>query len=255
MLVLSAQGKIDFPIHLFCNVGDDSENPDTLAYIDKVSKPYAQEHGIELIELYKITRSKEPLTLLESLAKPNTRSIGIPVRMADTGSPGNRKCTFDFKLKVMDTWLRTRGVTKDRPAITAVGISTDEIQRANRGKGTPLQNRVHPLLDLGLSRNDCRRLITEAGLPMPPKSSCYFCPFKRPQEFAEMRRDDPELFERAAQVEDLVNRTRDRIGADHVYLTRYGRPIREAVGPAQDQLFADDSGMDDGECDEGVCFV
>ena len=26
-LVLSAQGRIDFPVHLFANVGDGSENP------------------------------------------------------------------------------------------------------------------------------------------------------------------------------------------------------------------------------------
>ena len=119
----------------------------------------------------------------------------------------------------------------------------------------PHERRVYPLLDLGITRNECRRIIAEAGLPIPPKSSCFFCPFKKPSEFAEMRRDDPDLFEAAAQVEDLTNRARDHIGADHVYLTRFGRPIREAIGPAQDQLFTDDSGMDDGECDEGVCFV
>ena len=28
-LVLSAQGLINYPVHIFCNVGDDSEHPDT----------------------------------------------------------------------------------------------------------------------------------------------------------------------------------------------------------------------------------
>jgi 3'-phosphoadenosine 5'-phosphosulfate sulfotransferase (PAPS reductase)/FAD synthetase len=32
-LVLAAQGVIDYHTFLFANVGEDSENPDTLAYV------------------------------------------------------------------------------------------------------------------------------------------------------------------------------------------------------------------------------
>lgn len=40
-LVLPAQARIDFPVFLFSNVGDDSEHPDTLRYVEDVAKPYA----------------------------------------------------------------------------------------------------------------------------------------------------------------------------------------------------------------------
>ncbi len=41
LLVLAAQGRIDFKTFLFCNVGDDSENPETLEYVRQIAIPFA----------------------------------------------------------------------------------------------------------------------------------------------------------------------------------------------------------------------
>ena len=130
LLVLSATGRIDFGVHLFCNTGDDSENPATLAYVRDVSMPYAAKHGVELLELHKVTRNGEPETLLGRLLKEGSRSLPIPVRMADTGAPGTRSCTADFKIRVISKWLKANGATATEPATVGIGISTDEVQRA-----------------------------------------------------------------------------------------------------------------------------
>ena len=42
LLVLAAQGKVDYQRFVFANVGEDSENPDTLRYIAEHSRPYAE---------------------------------------------------------------------------------------------------------------------------------------------------------------------------------------------------------------------
>lgn len=253
-LVLSAQGRIDFPVHLFSNVGDDSEHPATLRYVREVSMPYAKAHGIELHELHKTRRDGSRETLYGRLTKEGSRSLPIPVRMSDTGAPGTRSCTVDFKLRVIWKWLKAHGASADNPATTGIGISVDEIERAGRGKEMPWERRTYPLLDLGLRRVDCLNVIADAGLPEPPKSACYFCPFHRPSVWSEMRRDEPELFEKSAQLEEMLNERRDVLGKDHVYLTRFGRPLREVIGEAQPTLFGDGS-PDIETCDEGVCFV
>lgn len=253
-LVLSAQGKIDFPVHLFCNVGDDSEHPDTLAYVHDVSMPYAKEHGIELVELHNTLRGAA-ITLLGLTMRPDRRSLPIPLRGSRTGAPGTRSCTRDFKVDVIKKWVKAHGATKDTPAIVGIGISLDEIERAGRGGDRDYERRVYPLLDLGLKRQDCLALVERAGLPTPPKSSCFFCPFHRTAVWAEMRRDTPELFDRACAIEAAINAKRATQGGEPMYLTRFGKPLRDAIGPAQDMLPIFDSGMDDGECDEGVCFV
>ena len=57
------------------------------------------------------------------------------------------------------------------------------------------------------------------------------------QTWREMRRDDPDTFARAAALEALLNERRDTLGKDHVYLTRFGRPLADAIGEAQPTLF------------------
>lgn len=251
-LVLSAQGRIDFPVHLFCNVGDDSENPATLEYVREVSVPFAAEHGIRLEELRRTWRDGRNHTLLQHVTKPEQKGIQIPLHGVN-GYANGRKCTYDFKVGVIQRWLKHHGATPEDPATTGVGISSDEAERAS-GKNRPLEILEYPLLQLGLYRTDCRDIIQDAGLPIPPKSSCYFCPFHRPQVWREMARDEPELFEKAARLEDVVLERQARLGKPPLYLTGFGAPIREVISPAQATLF-DGSGYGGETCDEGVCFT
>jgi len=255
MVVLATQGEIDASHALFSNVGDDSEHPDTLSYVREVMRPWAAERGVEVHELQRTRRDGTTETILGRIMKPGSRSIPIPVRMPDTGAPGNRSCTSDFKIKVIAKWLKQRGASPNNPATVNIGISTDEYHRANNLREEPHERVAYPPLDLGLSRLDCTNIIADAGLPVPPKSACYFCPFKRPSAFAEMRRDRPDLFEAAASLEDHLNGVRDRLGRAHVYLTRFGKPLREAIPEAQDTLFDADEGIWETGCDEGVCFI
>ena len=64
VLVLAAQGRVQYDAFLFSNVGNDSENPATIAYVENVAKPFAAAHGIELVELQKRRRTGEAVTLL-----------------------------------------------------------------------------------------------------------------------------------------------------------------------------------------------
>jgi hypothetical protein len=255
LLVLAAQQKIDFPTFLFANVGNDSELPATLRYVDEYAKPYAAAHGIELAVLHR-TMQRGPdkgqsRTLWQQLNKPGSRSIDIPVRMAN-GAPGKRKCTGDFKIKVVGDELARRGATAENPATVGMGIALEEIGRANSRSPVPHERVVYPLLELGLRRTDCQRIILDAGLPMPPKSACFFCPFHKPEDWQEQRRNTPELFEKSCELEATLNDRRAALGKDPVYLTRFNRPLREAIPVGVDLLpLADD---DDG-CDSGWCMT
>ncbi|MCY0940114.1 phosphoadenosine phosphosulfate reductase [Streptomyces antarcticus] len=251
LLVLAAQGRIDYSTFLFANVGDDSEHPATLAYIRDVAAPYAARAGIELHQLRRTRRDGTTETLMERLNRRDTRSIPIPVRMAN-GAPGRRSCTADFKIKVVGRWLREHGATANEPAVVGIGISVDEIHRANRRRSEPHEQVEYPLLDLRLRRDDCERIIETAGLPVPPKSSCFFCPFRTVDAWRQQRREDPDLFARSIEVEQTVNRLRAALGRDPVYLTRYGRPLAEAI-PAQRDAATEEA--EDGGCDSGWCMT
>jgi len=253
MLVLACRGELGYPVTdaLFANVGDDSEHPATLTFVRETAIPWAAERGIQVHELRKVMRNGESRTLWQDLMW-DSRTINIPVRM-DNGAPGNRNCTHSYKVQVVGKWLKANGATADNPATVCIGISTDEIQRVNNKKAMPYENPVYPLIDLGLDRSRCITIIKDAGLPVPPKSSCFFCPFHRPAMWSEMRRDEPELFWKAADLEATLNQRRDTLGKDHVYLTRFAKPLPEAIAEAQDMLPGFGADMD--TCDEGYCWT
>lgn len=356
LVVLAVAGDIDYPLSLFSNVGDDSEDPKTIDYMREHLRPFAEAHGHEIVELQKqrvrdvcdgegmeatnvlpwspidgvpelegscpvctlrlrFARGDEPVmpahapreTLLGRITRPGIKGVGIPVRMSN-GAPGTRQCTEDFKILVIAKELKRRGATEADPARVAVGFSTDELHRSSNRRNRPWEIAEFPLLDLGLDRAACQRIIADAGLPVPPKSACYFCPFHRPSTWAEMRRDRPELFERAVLLERHLNDVRDTLQCtrastpatterivesdvgdepelevvtladgvhqcptcladvavaggtwaphtrDHVYLTRFAKPLDEAIPEAQPSLFpmADDGPE---SCDEGHCWT
>jgi hypothetical protein len=124
----------------------------------------------------------------------------------------------------------------------------DEIERAKPGTDprSPWQVRSYPLLDLGLHRSDCRRIITDAGLPMPPKSSCWFCPFHDVEAWRDLKRKRPDLFDDAVSMEAQMSAAAS--DGRPVYLTRYGVPLDVAIDD-HPQL----PGLDG--CDEGYCFT
>lgn len=256
LLVLAKRKVIDFDLFLMANVGEDSEDPRTLTYVREVAMPYAEKNGIELRLLDRVKRDGSTETLWGRLMREDSRSLPIPVRMSN-GAPGTRSCTADFKIKVIGKELKRLGATADNPATIGIGISLDEIHRANARKVEPHERIVYPLIGIGeetglkMTRIDCERLIESEGLPVPPKSSCFFCPFHRPTAWADLAREQPELWEKSVLLEDTLNARRDALGKDHVYLTRFGVPLREAIDTDQELLPL----VDDGSCDSGWCFT
>ncbi|NJQ04252.1 phosphoadenosine phosphosulfate reductase [Streptomyces lonarensis] len=255
LLVLAAQGEIDFRTFVFANVGDDSEHPDTLQYIAENARPYAERHGLELVELQRVgqagPRRGEARTLLADLLRPESRSIPIPVHMAG-GGPGTRQCTDRYKIALIAAETARRGATEDNPATVGIGISLDEIHRASSRRRNPHEVATYPLLDLGLRRTDCQRIIRKAGLPVPPKSACWFCPMKRPTEWHELRREHPRLFGLACELEATLVERRERLGRDPAYLTGLGRPLAQAIPDGVDLL---PLAEEDAGCDSGYCMT
>src|SRR5689334_21506125 len=98
VLCLAAQGKIPYDHFVFAHVGADSENPDTLDYIERYTKPFCEAHNLSFVTVQKRVRGiKEPVTLVGELRRAK-KSVIIPVRMAGSGALGNRNCTTDFKI-------------------------------------------------------------------------------------------------------------------------------------------------------------
>jgi hypothetical protein len=55
--------------------------------------------------------------------------------------------------------------------------------------------------DWRMDRAACSHSIREAGLPVPVKSACWFCPASKKHEIVWLREHHPELLERALAIE------------------------------------------------------
>jgi hypothetical protein len=69
-----------------------------------------------------------------------------------------------------------------------------------------------------------------------------------------MRRDEPELFQKSVMLEETLNARRRTLGRDEVYLTRFGKPLKDAITPRQPDLIGL-SAPDTDSCDDGYCWT
>lgn len=248
-LVLAAERKIDMPLFIFANTGDKAESPDTLAYIDRYAKPYAAEHNIELCIVQRQRKDGSIVDLYEYAMADTNRTIPLPVRLS-TGAFGTRKCTLDWKINVVAREIRKRrGGKLKNPSVVAIGISMDEVHRAKDSRKSYITHEF-PLLDLRISRGGCADIIRASGLPVPPKSSCWFCPYKKKREWIEMKHKNPEMFARACELEAKLEAKRGALGKDKLYLSPWLMPLSEAVtNDRQLSIFGEDE-----EC-SGYCWT
>jgi len=226
-LVLAVRGEIPHRTFVFSNVGDDSESPHTLKYVREVSGPYAKKNGIELVTLQKRTKDGKPQTLIQRIFKTD-RAMVIPVRLSRSGMPASRSCTAEFKVRVVQRWLKQHGATRDDPGTSALGISIDEIQRMRMDSGCAYTKLEYPLINLRIDRDECKRIIAGAGLPVPPKSSCWFCPFHSVREWARIQREEPGVFWRCVEMEKRMNDKLQAAGSDPVYFSDRLKPLDKA---------------------------
>lgn len=124
-----------------------------------------------------------------------------------------RHCTRDYKISQIEKAIRkelgyARGQrVKNHKVQTQIGISTDEATRMKPSKVSWIQNQ-YPLIEiLEWSRADCIDFVKSLGLPSPPKSACYVCPYRNNEEWKQMKRNDPEAFQAAVDFEKKVQVT------------------------------------------------
>jgi hypothetical protein len=156
-------------------------------------------------------------------------------------------CSNEWKKRVVGRYLRAKGYGPKKPVTTWIGMSIDEVERA-KPSGVKWQEYAWPLLfDVPMRRDECRQLVRDAGLPDPPKSSCYMCPHRQNHQWRHIRDNYPEDWGRAIAIDRLAREKDERGG---VYVHRSRVPLEEAdidTDTKEPSFF-------DG-CDSGFCFV
>ena len=89
-----------------------------------------------------------------------------------------RWCTKDYKIAPMRRLLRSIMREKNKKTVVSyVGIHYHESHRMKPADVLYVKH-CYPLVDLKLKEADCIEIIKKAGLPIPVKSGCFYCPFQ-----------------------------------------------------------------------------
>lgn len=192
--------------------------------------------------------------------KQNTtggRFASVPwyMKMPDgTASMGRRQCTNEYKLQPLIKAKRSLLGYQPRQRVpkgsceTLIGISTDEASRMKDSREVWNVN-VFPLIDLGMSRQDCLSWMRKNGYPQPPKSSCIGCPFHSDHEWRRIRDTDPEAWQDALNLDEIIRKPVRGIKGEQ-FMHRKMLPLAQV-----DLSTAEERGqvnMFENEC-EGMC--
>lgn len=174
------------------------------------------------------------------------------------GGMSKRQCTRNYKLKPIRRQIRELLGVGPREYVAPgsveiwIGITTDEAIRIKPSGIRYLTNR-HPLIELRMSRRDCEAWLGRNGHPVPPKSACVYCPFKRDDQWRQLRDNDPVGWQRACEIDRRL-RTPDSVKRfrGELFVHRDCVPLDQA-----DLSTAEDRGQLNlflNEC-EGMCGV
>lgn len=178
ILALIKLGKIKIPDRIiFCDTG--AERPETSCYLEYIKKEFP------------IIKTVHSLCAESLLAYCKKYKI-IPARMT-------RWCTIDFKIKPFEKEMKDIKHTK------ILGIGADERQRVRD------LSCEYPLIDLAMSRNDCRKIIEKVKWEVPVKSGCYICPFMKIKELVELKDKHRDLFDILVELEKIAHNRNPKI--------------------------------------------
>ena len=100
--------------------------------------------------------------------------------------------------RAVDAWDQGRKVEK------IIGYDADEPHRADRVSDDRRYRHRFPLIEWDMGREECTDSIRSQGLPVPPKSSCFFCPSMRKSEVLALAKNHPDLMARALDMESAA---------------------------------------------------
>lgn len=211
--------------------------PDLILMSDTTSEKDSTYNFIPIMNAYLRSIDFPEITMVELGRK---RDSGFEAHLFRLGvfaslSYGNHSCSVTWKIQSQDRYLKTHrslieAKRQGRRLVRAVFFEAGEEYRAVRSdknaigetidkdgckRGTAFALRDdsdyttwYPLIELGVTFDDILDLIWRAGLPIPKKSSCYFCAGMTELEIYQLAQDEPHKFFRALVLERIVQRNK-----------------------------------------------
>lgn len=195
VLVGLVKHGLSYDLAMFADTG--GERDGTYAY-QSVMNEYARTNSLPpIMRVWKKSEDNTPAPTLEQDCLNRKALPGIAY--------GFMSCSDHYKIrpqrKVIELWTPALVAWEQGEKVTfLIGFDAGESHRTLEYDTKKYQMR-YPLVEWGWDRDDCMREVLAAGLPLPPKSSCFFCPNMKPHEIIALNKREPEKMKRALALE------------------------------------------------------
>lgn len=232
--------------------------PDCAIFADTQSEPESVYHWLEWLQtqlpfpIHICTKGNlsEESMIVRVSEKGNKYVKGvIPAFTTDKRNKGGilaRQCTFDYKIAPIRKKIKE--LYPKNKIVLWMGISLDEVMRMKDSKVKYIKN-YYPLIEKGITRNGCLNWMNNMNYPKPPRSACVFCPFHSNTEWARLKNEEPDEFQRAVDFEKKYQEAVKDVFDAKPFLHNSRKPL--------DQIdFSSQKSVDlfNNEC-EGMCGI
>lgn len=157
---------------VFADTG--GERPETYAHIE-VMNDWCKK--VLFPEIITVRKGGRPETLEENCLRMN---------MLPSIAYGYKSCSHKYKIEPQEKWANNddecRAEWKGGGKVTKlIGIDADEHHRAKFTEDKKYLYR-YPLVEWDWGRDECVAAIVKAGIDLPGKSACFFCPSSKTRE-------------------------------------------------------------------------
>lgn len=179
---------------LFADTG--GEKPHTYEHI-AVFNEWLSDHGMPVIR--RVARVNQ------AGAERNLEQDCLDGKMLPSIAYGFKACSIKYKRDPQDKFCNNYQPCKDvwaggEKVVKLIGYDLGESHRAAIPEDDKYLYR-YPLIEWEWDRIACLKAIDRAGIPIPSKSACFFCPSSKKQEIMALRRTYPALAVRAVAME------------------------------------------------------
>lgn len=165
---------------------------------------------------------------------PDASAVEVWERRAFMSGPLGAPCTVKLKKEARQQWEAA-----NRPDYHVLGFTADEKTRHDRFVLTERENVLPVLIEAGITKGDCFRILKEAGIKLPriyemgyPNANCIGCvKATSPTYWNHVREKHPEQFKQRAEQSrrlgaKLVRYKGERIFLDELPPDAKGRPMK-----------------------------
>lgn len=245
---------------LMASRGEFPSMPDAAIFSDTGWEPKKVYEWLDWLEpqlsfpLYRVSAGNLRNDIIKKTNSTGQRFAAVPWFVLDRGKigMGRRQCTSEYKLRpIQRKVVELTGGRKKASCEMWIGISTDEVIRMRPSRVQYIVNK-YPLVEGGISRNDCLKWFENNMLPRPPKSSCIGCPFHSDNQWRDLRDHSPDEWKDAVELDRLIRDNSHRGIRVQQFMHRSCKPLdevdlRTSFELGQSDLFGN-------EC-EGMCGV